>query len=149
MYYRNTAYTSHWSGEQYSLYPCNIIINVFTVYGYYSHSRYIEVFRSSHAEVRPVKSTSRPTPYSRPGGRGGFAGYGGYGSKYGSGYERGYNRGRGRGPPQGHFHPPYDTYGGTCTVNVLYILPHSLVVRRVCPLCISTRSEPARNNKVR
>ena len=74
-------------------------------------SRYIEVFRSSHAEVRPIKSISRPTPYSRPGARGG---YGGYGGKYGSGYERGYNRGRGRGgPPPGHFHPPYDAYGGT------------------------------------
>ena len=78
--------------------------------------RYIEVFRSSHAEVRPIKSTPRPTPYSRPGARGG---YGGYGGKYGSGYERGYNRGRGRGgPPPGHFHPPYDAYGGTYIIHV-------------------------------
>ena len=78
-------------------------------------SRYIEVFRSSHAEVRPIKNISRPTPYSRPGARGG---YGGYGGKYGSGYERGYNRGRGRGgPPPGHFHPPYDAYGGTHVHN--------------------------------
>ena len=70
------------------------------------------MFRSSHAEVRPVKATPRGSPYARPGARGGFSGYGGYGAKYGSGYERGYNRGRGRGPPPGHFHPPYDAYGG-------------------------------------
>ena len=90
--------------------------------------RYIEVFRSSHVEVRPVKSTPRSSPYARPGARGGFSGYGGYGGKYGSGYERGYNRGRGRGPPPGHFHPPYDApYGGKqkymyirslCNINV-------------------------------
>ena len=78
--------------------------------------RYIEVFRSSHAEVRPVKNTPRSSPYARPGGRGGFSGYGGYGAKYGSGYERGYNRGRGRGPPPGHFQPPYDAYGGSVFV---------------------------------
>ena len=62
--------------------------------------RYIEVFRSTHAEIRPVASKegrwSRGTPYSRP-GQWGEAGYEtGYGGKYGSGYERSY-RGRGRG----------------------------------------------------
>ncbi len=97
-------------------------------------SRYIEVFRSSHAEVRPVKSAPRPTPYSRPGGRGG---YGGYGGKYGSGYERGYNRGRGRGPPPGHFHPPYDAYGGNnqcIPIDLLYLWMCVLVHTGTCSL---------------
>ena len=61
--------------------------------------RYIEVFRSTHAEIRPVASKegrwSRSTPYSRP-GQWDAAYDGGYGAKYGSGYERAY-RGRGRG----------------------------------------------------
>ena len=65
------------------------------------------MFRSTHAEIRPVASKdsrwNRGTPYSRPGqwgDRGAHGGYGGYGSggyaatRYGSGYERG---GRGRG----------------------------------------------------
>lgn len=78
----------------------------------YRHThRYIEVFRSTHAEIRPVRGAlppGRPTPYDRPGARGG---YGGYSSKYGSGYERSYRgRGRGGGPvPAGY--PPYDPYG--------------------------------------
>ena len=97
----------------YNLY-CKLTFNVLPAV---SLSRYIEVFRSSHAEVRPIKSTPRPTPYSRPGTRGG---YGGYGGKYGSGYERGYNRGRGRGPPPGHFHPPYEAYGGNSR-SVIFI----------------------------
>ena len=62
---------------------------------------------------------SRPTPYDRPGGRGGYGGYGrGFGAKYGSGYERGH-RGRGRGgdpggppPPGGPGFMPFDPYGG-------------------------------------
>ena len=59
-----------------------------------SFHRYIEIFRSTHAEIRPVihRGGGRPSPYDRPGGRG-FGG--GYGGKYGSGYERQY-RGRGK-----------------------------------------------------
>ena len=86
------------------------------------------MFRSSHAEVRPVKNTPRPTPYSRP-GRGGFGGYGGYGGKYGSGYERGYNRGRGRGPPPGHFHAPYEGYGGNCECVSIFCDSHGSQLR--------------------
>ena len=88
-----------------------------------SMCRYIEVFRSTHAEIRPVASKesrwSRGTPYNRPGqwgdrgghggGHGGYGGYGsggygsgGYGTKFGSGYDRGgRGRGRGRGAPRG------------------------------------------------
>ena len=92
--------------------------------------RYIEVFRSTHAEIRPVASKesrwSRGTPYSRPGqwgdrgGHGGYGGYGsgGYGAKFGSGYDRG-GRGRGhggRGMMRGGGMPPagggYNSYGG-------------------------------------
>lgn len=88
--------------------------------------RYIEVFRSTHAEIRPVASRDtrwgRGTPYSRPGqwgergGHGGYGGYssGGYGGKYGSGYERG-QRGRGRGMRGGGMPPGgggYNSYGG-------------------------------------
>ena len=68
--------------------------------------RYIEVFRSSLSEVKPFKG-GRPTPYSRPGGRGGGPGYQGYGTyggeggKYGSGYERNYRGGRGMGVGRG------------------------------------------------
>ena len=66
--------------------------------------RYIEVFRSSHSEVKPFKG-GRPTPYSRPGGRGGgyqgYGTYGGGGAKYGSGYERSYRGSRGRGVGRG------------------------------------------------
>ncbi|CAI7988509.1 Heterogeneous nuclear ribonucleoprotein H2, partial [Geodia barretti] len=80
--------------------------------------RYIEVFRSTHTEVRPtnMKETRwRGTPYSRPppqgqwggggGDRGGYGGYGGYGAggyggKFGGGYDRG-GRGRGRGMMRG------------------------------------------------
>lgn len=71
------------------------------------------MFRSTHAEIRPVRGApppSRPTPYDRPGGTRG--GYGGYNAKYGSGYERPYRgRGRGGGPVPGSY-PPYDPYGG-------------------------------------
>ena len=86
---------------------------------------YIEVFRSTHAEIKPVTyrggmGGSRPTPYDRPGGRGGYGGYGGrgFGAKYGSGFERGH-RGRGRGggpggpaPPGAPGFMPFDPYGG-------------------------------------
>lgn len=79
--------------------------------------RYIEIFRSTHAEIKPVlhrgpPGMSRPTPYDRPGGRGNFGNFGGrgFGVKYGSGYERSY-RGRGGGGPPG-FAPPFDPYGG-------------------------------------
>ena len=57
--------------------------------------RYIEVFRSSYAEIRPVKggpASNRPTPYDRPG-----AEHGGYGFNRQSGYERQYRGARGRG----------------------------------------------------
>ena len=74
-------------------------------------SRYIEVFRSTHAEICPVKNT-RPTPYSRPGSRGGgYGGYGGYGMKHGSGHMRSYRgRGGGHGGHPPHF-TPFDSYG--------------------------------------
>ena len=94
-----------------------------SVYMYVCLYRYIEVFRSTHAEIRPVASKdsrwSRGTPYSRPGqwgDRGGYGGYGsgGYGGKFGSGYERGQRgRGRGRGM-RGGMQPGggFNNYGG-------------------------------------
>lgn len=102
---------------------CRLYVSVKLFFVLY---RYIEVFRSTHAEIRPVSSRDsrwgRGTPYSRPGqwgdrgGHGGYGGYGsgGYGAKYSSGYERG-GRGRGYGtrggrgggiPPAGG----YDSY---------------------------------------
>ena len=84
--------------------------------------RYIEVFRSTHAEIRPVAAKenrwSRGSPYSRPGqlgdrgAHGGYGGYssGGYGAKLGSGYDRG-GRGRGRGERGGMSGGGYDNFG--------------------------------------
>lgn len=50
--------------------------------------RYIEVFRSTHAEIRPVSSRDsrwgRGTPYSRPGQWGDRGGHGGYGGQSGN-----------------------------------------------------------------
>ncbi len=60
--------------------------------------RYIEIFRSTHAEITPVRGAmgARGTPYDRPGRGGTFGrGYVGFGAKYGTGYERQY-RGRGK-----------------------------------------------------
>lgn len=79
------------------------------------------MFRSSHSDVKPFKGLGRPTPYSRPGGRGG--GYQGYGpgtfavggAKYGSGYERNYRGGHGRGVGRGGGYG----YGGEGGINVL------------------------------
>ena len=78
--------------------------------------RYIEVFRSTHAEIRPVATRdnrwSRNTPYTRPSHQWcGEGDYGGYANKYGSGYERGYRGrgGRGGGMPA---NPAYGGYGG-------------------------------------
>ena len=74
--------------------------------------RYIEVFRSTVSEIKPVKS-SRPTPYDRPRSGREFGGYGGYGSG-GGGYrnERSFTRGRGRGGRggYGHYDDFYDNY---------------------------------------
>ena len=77
------------------------------------YCRYIEVFRSTHAEIRPVMDRTtwrgghRSSPYPSRGGR-----FGGPppGPRYASGYERQYRgggamRGRGRGDPYA------DSYG--------------------------------------
>lgn len=103
-----------------------VVVNVFYVQISDSHSysclcisssRYIELFRSTKSEIKPIKS-HRPTPYDRPhGGRGGgYGGYGGYGGgdRHRSGYERSY---RGRRGGRGGYYQPYDEYdsysGGT------------------------------------
>lgn len=75
--------------------------------------RYIEVFRSTISEIKPILfrggPTGRPSPYDRPGERE-FDSFG-RGERYGSGYERQY-RGRGRGARGGGggSYLPYDPY---------------------------------------
>ncbi|XP_064396265.1 heterogeneous nuclear ribonucleoprotein F-like isoform X2 [Halichondria panicea] len=74
--------------------------------------RYIEVFRSTAAEIKPIKS-NRPTPYDRPGSTRHHGGYGGY-EEYGRS-ERGFSGGRrgGRGGSWGggyNRHNQYDNY---------------------------------------
>ena len=94
---------------------------VYVLEGHLITNRYIEVFRSSQSEVKPYKG-GRPTPYSRPGGRGGgFSGYGtfeGGGAKYVSGYERNYRGGRGRGGGRGGGYG----YGGDGGIYYMYVI---------------------------
>ena len=73
--------------------------------------RYIEVFRSTVSEIKPVKS-NRPTPYDRPRSGRDFGGYGGYGGGGGYRNERSFTRGRGRGGRggYGHYDDFYDNY---------------------------------------
>ena len=85
-------------------------------------SRYIEVFRSTASEIKPIKS-NRPTPYDRPGSTRHHGGYGGY-EEYGRN-ERSFTGGR-RGGRGGGYNQ-YDNYKeereswDTCSSHNLYV----------------------------